>query len=605
MKNNKKTKFRRFLSENSNQRIITLDIVKMFMAVMLVNSIVYGLIINIWLKPCFGDDAIAGQNWYATYPMAMEFFLMFMNYVWYRIGKKNLNNHFPDSWFYIIVGSFMYATEYGILVYFWRSFSFSPLYFAAALLAVTIYRSPKWAMSTCSFVFIEAVIIDSNIIEYDKYRIAEIPRHAELWYSAHLVLLVGALAVILFCMRSNADNTIIEVTSKEKAKSELLASMSHEIRTPINAILGMNEMIMRVSENEEIADYSANIQSSGRALLSLITDILDYSKIESGEMVLNENEYSLATLIQDSYNVCIQRAEKKGLSVLLDVDKELPSRLKGDEGRIRQILINLLTNAVKYTENGKVILRVRSSGSTLNDIRLRFDVEDTGIGISEENMESLFEPFTRFDTRRNANIEGTGLGLAIAQKLALILNGKLLVESELGEGSTFTLDIPQKVSDKTPVGDIYEFINKQKKIAYHAKFTAPKAQVLAVDDVNVNLLVLAGLLKGTMVNITNADSGAKALELVKNNHYDIILMDHLMPNMDGIETFENIKALGDECPNSETPVIVLTANAVAGVKEEYLEKGFADYLSKPLDGEELENMLMKYLPKRLIEKGEV
>lgn len=603
MKNNGPDKIKRILTDNSSQRIITLDIVKIFMLIMAVNSVVYGLIIQFAIRPCFKDDPIGAQNWYGTYPIAIELFLLLMNYVWYRVGKKNILNSFPDSMFYILVGSFLFASEYGVLVYFWRSFSFAPLYFAAGLIAVTIYKSPKWEICTFAFTCLEAVLIRSDILEVKTYRTDNLPMAAELVYTAHLVLIVGFLAITVFFMRRNLDDTVVEVTSKEKAKSELLASMSHEIRTPINAILGMNEMIMRVSENEEISNYSANIQSSGKALLSLITDILDYSKIEAGEMELNENTYSLAELIQDSYNVCVQRAEKKGLSVLLDVDKNLPSKLSGDEGKIRQILINLLTNAVKYTENGKVIFRVRSTGG-VNEVKLRFDVEDTGIGISKENIQTLFEPFTRFDAKRNATIEGTGLGLAIAKKLAAILNGNLSVESEPEVGSTFTLEIPQKVIVKDPIGDIYEFINRQKKSEYHAKFTAPKAQVLAVDDVNVNLLVLGGLLKGTKVNITNADSGAKALELVKNNHYDIILMDHLMPVMDGIETFEKIKALGDECANSDTPVIVLTANAVAGVKEEYLEKGFTDYLSKPLDGTELENMLLKYLPKRLIEKVE-
>lgn len=603
MKRTKRRDYKTFLSENSNSRIITLDVVKMFLWIMVINSVVYGIIWNFWLRPFFHDNPM-GQLWYTAIPMVIEYFFLLLTYIWYRVGKRNLGNSFPDSDLYIFFGSFLYATEYGIMVYFYRSFAFAPLYFAAALVAFIVYKSSKWAVYTCSIACVEAVLIVSNVFEIDAYRIENMPIGADIMFSAHLVLLLGGISVVLFALRRNADNTVLEVTAQEKAKSELLASMSHEIRTPINAILGMNEMIMRVSDNEEISNYSSNIQSSGKALLSLITDILDYSKIEAGEMSLNENTYNLAELIKDSYNLCIQRAEKKGLSVFLDVDKELPTKLQGDEGRIRQILINLLTNAVKYTESGKVILKVRSVGGGTNNIKLRFDVEDTGIGIAKDNIQFLFDPFTRFDAKRNANIEGTGLGLAISKRLAGILGGKLLVESEPDVGSVFTLEMPQRVIDKTPIGDIYEFINRQEKKEYHAKFIAPEAQILAVDDVNVNLLVLGGLLKGTKVNITNADSGAKALELVKNNHYDIILMDHLMPVMDGIETFEKIRELGDECANSDTPVIVLTANAVAGVKEEYLDKGFTDYLSKPIDGEELEGMLMKYLPKRLVEKLE-
>lgn len=601
MKTQKNNSLFNFFLNNSDLRTISLASIKFIVSVTLFNVLLYCSIWWIWLKPYFAYDTTGGLLWYIVLPLSIEIVLFFFAFGWFLVGEKNKDNSFPDSHFYVLVGSLIYATMYSVMVYFYRSFSYAPLYLAASLLTIPLYRSRKWAIYISTFVSIDAVLILANAFEVDTYRIHNMPLGADIMFSAPLVVFVGCLAVAIFFIKRKANNTLIEVSAEEKAKSELLASMSHEIRTPINAILGMNEMISRASESNEISDYSANIQSSGNALLSLINDILDYSKMESGTVPLNNAEYSLSDLIKDSYLVVIQRAEEKGLTLTLDIDKNLPSKYIGDEGRIRQILINLLTNAVKYTEKGEVVLRVKTWEEGRNIMTLLFEVEDTGIGIAKENLPNLFNPFTRFDEKRNAAIEGSGLGLAIVQKLTSILNGKISVASDLGKGSVFALKIPQEISDRNPIGDIYIYLNKEKKKAYHALFTAPNAQILSVDDVSVNLLVLKGLLKETKVKITDADSGRKAIELAKKNHYDLILLDHLMPDMDGIETLNVIRTLGEECPNYDTPIIALTANALVGSREEYIEKGFTDYLAKPVDGKELENMLFKYLPKKLIE----
>lgn len=593
-----------FVLKNSNLRMITTGAIQFIVGIMLINCVVYSSIWKIWLEPYFEGKVSGSFLWYYLYPLSIETVLLSFVILWFWVGHKTQNTDFPESHFYVIIGSLLFTTEFSVMVYFYRSFSYAPLYFATGLLVIPLYKSRKWAIYICSFTFIEAVIVLSNLFEIDTYRIDHMPLGADIVFSTLLVLLVSIFAVSIFFINRRANDSLIRMEGKEKAKSELLASMSHEIRTPINAILGMNEMISRVNENAEITEYSANIQSSGNALLSLINDVLDYSKMETGKIPLNETEYLLSDLIKDSYLVVIQRAESKGLSLILDVDSNLPSKFSGDEGRIRQILINLLTNAVKYTEKGKVILRVRSWEENKDTMTLLFEVEDTGIGIAKENLPTLFDPFTRFDEKKNAAIEGSGLGLAIVQKLTTFLSGKISVASDLEQGSIFALKIPEKVIDRNPIGDIYYHLNKEKKKEYHALFTAPTAEVLAVDDVNVNLLVLKGLLKDTKVKITDVDSGRKAIELIKVNHYDIILMDHLMPEMDGVEALKFIKALGEECPNYNTPIIVLTANALADSRAEYLAMGFTDYIPKPVDGKELENMLLKYLPKKLIEQSE-
>lgn len=386
-----------------------------------------------------------------------------------------------------------------------------------------------------------------------------------------------------------------------EAKSSFLSNMSHEIRTPINAIIGMNEMILRESNEAGILEYANNVKSASNSLLSLINDILDFSKIEAGKMEIILAQYQIGSTINDLINMVASRAEEKGLKFDIDVDQHIPCLLIGDELRIKQCVINILTNAVKYTEEGYVTLGV--SYEPLNDkyISLRFTVTDTGIGIKEEDLSKLYSPFERIEEIRNRTIEGTGLGMSIVRKLLALMDTKMEVSSEYGKGSTFSFAIKQQVVSWEEIGDFKrkykEYVSKANY--YHQSFTAPDAQLLVVDDTEMNLTVVKSLLKQTCVQIDTAESGLETLEKVKEKRYDIIFLDHRMPNMDGIETFEAMKTLEGNL-NKETPVIALTANAVSGAKEEYVSHGFTDYLSKPINGLELEKVLEYYLPKEKI-----
>lgn len=417
-----------------------------------------------------------------------------------------------------------------------------------------------------------------------------------------------------------AEKAKAEAIAAAKAKSVFLANMSHEIRTPINAILGMDTMILRESDDKDILEYAGNIQSASQTLLSLINDILDFSKIETGKLELVQGDYALSSLINDVYHMLLGKAKEKGLAFNVDSDKNLPAKLYGDEVRIRQILVNILNNAIKYTEKGSVTLKVsmaeQQNADAINNnnvtgsqpaknIIITFTISDTGIGIKSENISHLFDSFSRFDENKNKHIEGTGLGLAITKQLTKLMNGKINVTSKYGEGSVFEVSIPQKIVSDLKIGDISEKYNatpdKKKK---KASFTAPDAKVLVVDDVKMNINVFKALLKRTKISVDSAMSGPEALEMIKGNKYDIIFLDHMMPDMDGIETYKHMKEL-EESPNKDTTVIMLTANAIMGAKEEYLGIGFSDYLSKPVQAAKLEAMILKYLPEKLVTKADI
>ena len=382
-----------------------------------------------------------------------------------------------------------------------------------------------------------------------------------------------------------------------EAKSLFLANMSHEIRTPINAILGMNEMILRENRNEQIEEYAENIRSAGNSLLYLVNDVLDISKIESGRLEIMENIYELSSFIHDCYNMVAEKTEKKGLELTVSCNPQLPSKLKGDESRLRQIVTNLLSNAAKYTEKGGITLSFDSHYQD-GKMMLVINVKDTGIGISKENMEKLFTQFTRFDMEKNRNIEGTGLGLSLAKRLTDLMQGKIEVQSTYGAGSSFTVTVPQQVVDAEPIGDFHQKYSSiaDKAGKYHQSFEAPDAKILVVDDTSVNLKVIVGLLKSTKMKVDTASGGRQCLEMVSQTAYDLIFMDHMMPEMNGIDTFAEMQKMEDS-PNRNTPVIMLTANAVTGVREQFLQVGFTDYLSKPVSGDALEKMILKYLPK--------
>ncbi len=384
--------------------------------------------------------------------------------------------------------------------------------------------------------------------------------------------------------------------SASVAKSRFLANMSHEIRTPINAVLGMDEMILRESGEKEIRNYAASIQSAGKALLSLINDILDFSKVEEGRMEIIPVQYELSSLVNDLVNMIKERAVRKGLKLSISVDPKIPHVIVGDEIRIRQCVMNLLTNAVKYTLKGSVTLRVGYEKKDDKSIMLSFSVEDTGIGMKKEDMEKLFSPYERIDEKRNRSIEGTGLGMSITRQLLDLMGSSLSVESEYGEGSRFSFAVEQEVVSWDEIGDYSERLDSSDSegAEYHELFRAPDARILVVDDNETNLSVVKSLLKQTRLRIDTADSGADALALAKVNDYDAMLIDHMMSDMDGLETLAELRKLDR---NRETPAVALTANAVSGAREMYLAAGFTDYLSKPVEGIKLEKMLKKLLPK--------
>lgn len=438
----------------------------------------------------------------------------------------------------------------------------------------------------------------------DRYYVVQ-----EVVISLGIIFMSLIVAEIVNSLITEQNHRLLDALRKEKrsqqeaeaanmAKSSFLANMSHEIRTPINAILGMNEMILREEKDPAIRGYAGNIQASGNSLLSIVSDVLDISKIESGKLEIIPVDYEVNSLISDCCNMAAGRAKAKELELLVECADNVPMKLCGDETHIRQIIMNLLTNAVKYTEKGTVKLIV-SGRFTDGGFVLKVDVSDTGIGIAEENLPQLFTQFQRFDLQRNRNIEGTGLGLSIVKRLCDLMSGTITARSVLGSGSTFTVELPQKVVDSTPCGGVNLNYSAGAEHEYHHSFEAPEAKILAVDDLPVNLLVIANLLKETRIKIDTAGSGRECLDKCSQQKYDLILMDHMMPEMDGVQTFEKLH--GDKSsPNFETPVIMLTANALAGMREQYMDVGFADYVSKPVRGAKLEEAIRRNLPESLI-----
>lgn len=438
----------------------------------------------------------------------------------------------------------------------------------------------------------------------DRYYVVQ-----EVVISLGIIFVSLIVAEIVNSLITEQNHRLLDALRKEKrsqqeaeaanmAKSSFLANMSHEIRTPINAILGMNEMILREEKDPAIRGYAGNIQASGNSLLSIVSDVLDISKIESGKLEIIPVDYEVNSLISDCCNMAAGRAKAKELELLVECADNVPMKLCGDETHIRQIIMNLLTNAVKYTEKGTVKLIV-SGRFTDGGFVLKVDVSDTGIGIAEENLPQLFTQFQRFDLQRNRNIEGTGLGLSIVKRLCDLMSGTITARSVLGSGSTFTVELPQKVVDSTPCGGVNLNYSAGAEHEYHHSFEALEAKILAVDDLPVNLLVIANLLKETRIKIDTAGSGRECLDKCSQQKYDLILMDHMMPEMDGVLTFEKLH--GDKSsPNFETPVIMLTANALAGMREQYMDVGFADYVSKPVRGAKLEEAIRRNLPESLI-----
>ena len=400
-----------------------------------------------------------------------------------------------------------------------------------------------------------------------------------------------------------ADEANAAAIAADAAKGEFLANMSHEIRTPLTTILGMDEVILRKYEAGPIYEYARDIQSAGNTLLHIINDILDFSKIESGHLELSSENYDLGQVLRDVDNMVKLKASQKGLKYIMQVDNSLPDELFGDKVRVHQIMVNILNNAVKYTKKGSVkFVLTGVKGDDPSLITLHITVTDTGIGIHAEDIPKLFKSFQRIDAKETHNIEGTGLGLAITGRLIELMGGTVEVTSEYGHGSTFHVVTPQKIVGEKTLKDFEKASTHKKKVARKI-LKAPTARVLIVDDNDMNRVVLRSLMKETEIKIDDAEGGEECLKLVAENAYDVILMDYMMPHMDGKETLTRFRMMTD-CPSFNAKVIVCTANALVGVRAELLAAGFDDFLSKPVNGNELEEMLAKYIPPEKISQTE-
>lgn len=380
------------------------------------------------------------------------------------------------------------------------------------------------------------------------------------------------------------------------AKSEFLANMSHEIRTPMNAIIGLNDIIMEECGDTEIYAYANDVKSAAKNLLTIINDILDLSKVEAGKMELVNVNYYIKSMADEVIGMMDMAASQRGLILKYECDETIPCRYRGDDGRIKQILINILSNAIKFTKKGYVRTYITGKpGKDADEELLTFCVEDTGCGIREEDLEKIFEDFRQVDSKRNRSVDGTGLGLAIVKQLVELMGGTIKVESEYGKGTMFTITIPQKIVDRRSVSEMPELPRTEQKIS--DMFTAPGVKVLIVDDNVINRKVARGFLKNYGFDLTEAESGSEAIELVRTAWYDIIFMDHMMPGMDGIEAAEIIRR--DCGENGTAPVMIaLTANAMEGMREHFLEHGFQDFIAKPLDRKELNDVLLRWVPEK-------
>lgn len=389
----------------------------------------------------------------------------------------------------------------------------------------------------------------------------------------------------------------VEAEEESEAKSNLLATTTHDIRTPINAIIGMNELIMMESDDPSVIDRASDVEKAGKYLLSLVNNILDVSKIEAGKMNIIEVEFDMALMLREIVTMAGILVSEKKLMLNVNVDENIPHKVLGDEVRIKQIINNIMSNAVKYTERGSVDLNVSVADINDSHVVLRFEVKDSGIGIRKEDISRMLEPFERVDEVRNRKLEGTGLGMTIIVNLLKMMNSKINIESVYNEGSSFWFELQLRIAEAKPIGALVvsDEHSRSKKKTRTINFKAPDAKVLIVDDNRLNIVVLKNLLKMTEVQIDTAMSGEACIDSVRDEAYDIIFMDHMMPGMDGIETLEAINNMQDN-KSSNAAVIALTANTISGVERMYKDAGFTDWLSKPAEFDRLESMLYKYLP---------
>ena len=410
------------------------------------------------------------------------------------------------------------------------------------------------------------------------------------------------------CCINVSDNTQLKkyyemevniAKNASKAKTDFLSRVSHDIRTPINSISGMNEMILRECKDKKIMEYAYQISESAEMLLNLVNNVLDFTKIESGKMTLVNREYDTRKMLEGIIDIISIQAGKKKIDFVYNISSDLPAKLYGDDVRISQIIMNLLSNAIKYTSEGSVTLTVKKVHDGEESAEIFVSVKDTGMGIKKEDLSKLFNAFERFEEVKNHRIQGSGLGLNIVSYFLQMMNSNLEVDSEYGKGSDFSFVITQTIVDETPIETFDSKVQNNENYEYQALFTAPDAKILVVDDNEINRFVFVSLLSATKVQVDEAESGIKCLEMTKKEKYHMIFMDHMMPEMDGIETFHKIK----EDENNlcrDIPIVALTANAIEGARQMYLDEGFNAYLAKPFDPEEVETLIRDSLPKELI-----
>ncbi|MBR6486874.1 MAG: response regulator [Lachnospiraceae bacterium] len=540
---------------------------------------------------------LLGQSLMANVSVLIEFLLFSGIFIWaiYRNGMKKAM---------IIITAFL------IFVFLPAAFFTSggaaggtPVWFAFTTLYIvmTLSGRPKAVFLILNLL---VVMVCWGIGYTHPEAITEFSRKEAFFDSFFTLLIVGVVMTALVSYQARLfrrENDRVNSQKKEieelnHAQNRFFSSMSHEIRTPINAILGFNEVILRQEDaSEEIKNDASNIQGAGKMLLSLVNDILDFSKLDAGRMDIVPVEYRVSEMMSEVVNMILLQAKAKGLSFDGMIDPNTPTVLIGDEIRVRQIIINLLNNAVKYTESGYVSIYLGAERLGDDRVRLVITVTDTGIGIKKEVLPTLFEAFVRTDQEKNRKIEGTGLGLSIVKQLVDLMGGFISVDSVYGLGTTFKVIIPQEVSDAQRIGNISILDQAAKRNTYKSLFTAPDANLLIVDDSKTNLLVEKKLLRETKINIDAVTSGKDALEFTLKKRYDVIFMDHLMPEMDGLECLERIRSQ-EEGMCRDVPVIVLTANAGGENNELYNRAGFDGQLSKPVSGRSLEETLMKFIP---------
>ena len=546
---------------------------------------------------------ILGQSFMANLSVFIEFVLFTAIFLWaiYRNAIRKAMILIAAFLIFVFLPSAFFTSggaAGGTPVW----FAFTTLY-----IVMTLSGKPKKFFLTGNLI---VVIICWWIGYTHPETITEFTRREAFFDSFFTLLIVGVVMTALLSYQAllfrreneRVSNQKKEIEELNRAQNRFFSSMSHEIRTPINSILGLNEVILRQDDaSDEIKNDAGAIQGAGKMLLALVNDILDFSRIEAGRMDIVPVQYRLDGLMSEIVNMILLQAKEKGLTFSAHIDPDVPSVLIGDEIRIRQIIINLLNNAVKYTESGTVNIEIRSVETGDDRINLIISVSDTGIGIREEVLPILFDAFARMDREKNRKIEGTGLGLSIVKQLTDLMDGDIKVDSTYGQGTTFTVTLPQEVSGSKKIGNINIMDHASRNYIYESMFTAPEADILVVDDIKMNLMVVKKLLRETKVRIDTASSGHEALDMTLNKRYDVILMDHLMPEMDGIECLECIRnQSGGMC--TDVPVIVLTANVGGKNNELYNEAGFDGILAKPVSGNSLEETLLRFIPRGKIDE---